>query len=215
MAAYLTSIDLHSAAETNAAFGISNLENVPVLHELMPDGACHMSWRFLHGDVNNNKELHVEFAIQSVHETNSILSFDVYALPYFSHGLVHEKVTRGMGKNFSVPSDMHRHTVSALREEFEAGRPLELVDRLRSAQEWAFLEKLRECVDFLPNSSQELAFRRLHDAVGEELKDPCFNEYVVDRPIVLHPGMKDHIFFKDARSLTDSGHICPIDLDAH
>ncbi len=212
MSAYLTSVNLLPEHQTRDETSLCSVDTAPLISDEIASGIYALNWDFSTDQLT--KELFISFSFSSESEPANTHSLLCPALPYFSNEVLREKVKGGLGSDPEHPKSTYRHAVLALREHFDSPSPLEMVNQLRNIQEWEFLEAMRQQVDFLPASDTDQTFRALHQAISTALLNPDLKYYVTDRPLVIHAGMEDHLYFRDILSLnTDYEHVYPIDLE--
>lgn len=218
MPAYLTSVSMYPSSNVPEEQGIRNLTSAVLLDDSLPDGSYSMSWDLLTDpktkiSSDNSTELCIGCDFTRTGEDEPMQRVIFHALPFFSSEILREKLNHGVGSNPFQPKTTYRHAFAALRDVFDGLNPLDMVDQLRSIQERYFLDGLRRVVAFSDDSEADHSFRRLHQIASLLMTQDGLQPHFEGRPLVLHPGMQDHIFFKDLESLQKYGHVHPIDLE--
>ncbi len=212
MTAYLTSVGFlphHQAAGDEDA--VCPVDSALIKSRDLEQGNYALLWDYF--EHRPSEELYVSFAFKPENGDNAARSFTIPALPFFSNEALRDKVITGMSDNPLSPSVSFKSSVAILREQFDALNPIDMVDQLKRVQEQHFIGRLAQEIEFDSNSDAESTFAALHHAISIAITDDHLKRYVYERPLVLHPGMQDHVYFKDIQSLEEKGHVHPINLE--
>lgn len=229
MTAYLTSIGMYPATNPPEQQGKRDVEPVALSNKIS-DGNYHLSWDIapvpdtvidISGidsalddliDPARSSQLLVRCrfsCIESEHEEELFF----HAPPYFSSEILRHKLNQSLRESPMSPSPTYKAAFNILRDEFGGFNPISMVEELRKKQEEYFLDGLRDVVAFSHGSEADQHFRRLHHVISLIMNDHRLSPFFESNPLVIHPGMEDHIYFKDLTSLYLDGHVHPINLE--